>query len=185
MPCTYCFRNNLSSSCRISDKSSRCLACIRRGRPCDGVLVASSLSRILDQQQKLEVEEEEASESLLSLHEQLTQLQSQLALAAGRLSRIRKIRAKVKERGDELFQRGMVELDREDGILPALSSHKSHLATDLRDMGVPNDVHWTALGLGDDFAEVGPLFPSGSGVVDQDAVGGTVQSPPEPSQGAS
>lgn len=40
MPCTFCFRNN--KPCRMAGESSRCSECVRRGRSCDGVLVASS-----------------------------------------------------------------------------------------------------------------------------------------------
>ena len=40
MPCTYCFRKKVS--CRIIQDSSRCQECVKRGRSCDGVLVASS-----------------------------------------------------------------------------------------------------------------------------------------------
>ena len=40
MPCTYCFKNK--KECRFVDGRSRCEHCVRRARPCDGVLVASS-----------------------------------------------------------------------------------------------------------------------------------------------
>lgn len=42
MPCTYCFKHKIE--CRMEDtgRSDRCKECIRRGRSCDGVRVASS-----------------------------------------------------------------------------------------------------------------------------------------------
>ncbi|KNA98266.1 hypothetical protein FOXG_02651 [Fusarium oxysporum f. sp. lycopersici 4287] len=46
MPCTYYFKNK--KECRFNDvkKSSRYLECVRRGRSCNGVRVASTLSRL-------------------------------------------------------------------------------------------------------------------------------------------
>ncbi|KAH7208363.1 hypothetical protein BKA60DRAFT_577882 [Fusarium oxysporum] len=126
MPCTYCFKNK--KECRFDDveKSSRCLECVRRGRSCDGVRVASTLNRLVDQQEKLEAQEEEAGNKVLVLHKELMELQSSLAEAVSRLQRIRKIKKRVKEQGAELFERGMQELDKEDNILPALQSHEEH-----------------------------------------------------------
>lgn len=130
MPCSYCFKNK-KKNCKIAERSSRCEECVSRGQSCDGLLVASSLEKVLAQQRKLDNDEEEASEKLLSLHSELARLQSQLAEAAGSLSRIRKIRRKVKERGADLFERGMQELDAEDEILPALDGHEGCLVDDL------------------------------------------------------
>ena len=42
MPCSYCFRHDLS--CRMAEESSRCSECARRGRSCDGGLVGSCCS---------------------------------------------------------------------------------------------------------------------------------------------
>ncbi|ORY60690.1 uncharacterized protein BCR38DRAFT_349772 [Pseudomassariella vexata] len=162
MPCSFCFQRKLS--CRMIEKSTRCQKCVRRGRSCDGVLVASSLERMLSQQKKLDDEEEEASENLLALHSRLAEIQSELALAAGRLSRIRKIRKRVKNKSSELFERGIAELDKEDDILPALDSHERYM----RSMGVPEDVDWSSFGLGADFSDLGSLIPL-------DAAGGTAQ----------
>ncbi|KNB14691.1 hypothetical protein FOXG_13482 [Fusarium oxysporum f. sp. lycopersici 4287] len=98
MPCTYYFKNK--KECRFDDvkKSSRCLEC----------------------QEKLEAQEEEAGDKVLVLHKELIELQSSLAEAVSRLQWICKIKKRVKERGAELFERGMQELDKEDNILPAL-----------------------------------------------------------------
>ena len=157
MPCTRCFRGNLT--CRMAGKSNRCEECVRQRKSCDGTRVASSLEKLISQQQKLDAEEEEASENLLALHTQLAELQSQLAAAAGRLSRIRKIRSRVKGKSAELFERGMRELDAEDDLVPALDGHEQALVEDLQSIGVPNDVDWSSFGLGLEFESLGPLVP--------------------------
>lgn len=123
------------------------------------------VSKLVEQQKKLEAEEEEAGDAVLVLHTQLAELQSSLATAVSRLARIRKIKKSVKEKGSELFERGMQELDKEDGILPALESHENWVVRDLQSLGVPNEVDWSSLGLGEDFSGLGPLL--GSGVVDE------------------
>lgn len=104
--------------------------------------------RMLDQQKRLEAEEEAAGEALESLQAQLTDLQVKLSEAVNRLSRIRRTKSKMKERGSELVRRGMRELDEEDGVV-----------SDLQHMGVPNDVDWSSLGVGLDFEDLGPLIP--------------------------
>lgn len=163
MPCTYCFKKGLGPKCQMLEGASRCQECVRRARPCDGVLVASSLGKLLAQRKKLDTEEEEANEALVALHTQMVELQSQLSAAVGRLSRIRKIRDRVKDKSSELFRRGMMELDKEDGILSALDSHEHYVVDDIQSLGVPNSIDWSALGLGDEFAAVGPLVPEPSG----------------------
>ena len=159
MPCSFCFKRHLD--CRMSEGVSRCAECVKRGRSCDGTLVASSLTRLLAEQRKLESDEEATGEEVLALHNRLSELQSQLATAVSRLSRIRKIRKKVKERSSELLRRGMQELDKEDGVLPALDAHEQWVTRDLQSFGVPEDVDWSSLGLGD-FSDVGPLVSDGS-----------------------
>jgi hypothetical protein len=116
------------------------------------------LVRRLDQQKQRLEDDEEAAE------QRLVELQSQLSEAVGRLSRIRKIRKRVQNRSAELVERGLAELDKEvsgppPDLLPALAAHEEWMVTDLRDMGVPNDADWSALGLSD-FADVGPLVSS-------------------------
>lgn len=162
MPCTYCFKRKLRCK-MVEEKSNRCQECVRRGRPCDGVLVASSLTRLLDQQKRLEVEEDKAGEALLGLHAQMERLQSQMSDAVARLARIRKIKKRVKDRSAAEFERGMQELDKEDDVLPALESHEQWVVHDLQELGIPNEVDWSSLGLGDGFNDVGPLVPSCAG----------------------
>ncbi|KAF4463893.1 hypothetical protein FALBO_9280 [Fusarium albosuccineum] len=153
MPCTYCFKHKVDCCFDDSGRSDRCKECIRRGRSCD-------VNKLVEQQEKLEAEEEEAGDRVLVLHTQLAELQSSLAEAVSRLQRIRKIKKKVKERGADLFERGMQELDQEDNILPALDSHEDWVVRDLHSLGVPNEVDWSGLGLGDGFGDVGLLVPA-------------------------
>ncbi|KAF6513904.1 hypothetical protein HZS61_007229 [Fusarium oxysporum f. sp. conglutinans] len=109
MPCTRCFR--AGKKCLMSADSACCSECIRSKKSCDGTRVASSLMNLMKQEKKLENDEDEASEDLLKLHEEMAALQSRLALAAGRLSRIRKIRNRVKEKRSEATRRGLQEVD--------------------------------------------------------------------------
>lgn len=151
MPCTRCYR--LKLVCVISETSSRCGNCVKAKKSCDGVLVASTLERVMAQKRSLEREEEEAGEHFDSLNAQMIELQSKLAEAAGRLSRIRKTRKKAEERGEELFRRGMAEADAEVAAEQAA-------VQDLQQLGVPNDVDWSSLGVGLEFADLGPLVPT-------------------------
>jgi len=104
--------------------------------------------KVLDQHKKLEAEEEAAGEALESLQVQLSELQAKLSEAVNRLSRIRRTKSRMKERSEELVRRGMQELDEEDGVV-----------NDLQQLGVPNDVDWPSLGVGLEFADLGPLIP--------------------------
>ncbi|GKU17303.1 unnamed protein product, partial [Fusarium langsethiae] len=121
--------------------------------------------------EKLEAEEEEAGDRVLILHNQLAELQASLAEAVSRLQRIRKIKKKVKERGADLFERGVQELDKEDNVIPALQSHEDWVVSDLQSLVVPNDVDWASLGLGDGFNDVGPLRDSAVGGSSSGVVG--------------
>ncbi|KAH0526272.1 hypothetical protein TsFJ059_009618 [Trichoderma semiorbis] len=151
MPCTRCYRAKLP--CIMSGASSRCGNCVKARKSCDGVLVASSLERVLAQRQALERQEEETGEQVESLNAQMLELQTQLAEALSRLSRIRKTRKKAEERGEELFRRGMEEEDAE------VAAEQSAVH-DLQQLGVPNDVDWSSLGVGLEFADLGPLVPT-------------------------
>ncbi|KZL87392.1 hypothetical protein CI238_13187 [Colletotrichum incanum] len=75
MPYTCCFR--AKTACCFGEGSSRCRSCIKAKKPCDSVL-----------QKEWDKKEEAAGEELLRLHEELARLQSLIATAAGRLSRI-------------------------------------------------------------------------------------------------
>ena len=60
----------------------------------------------------------------------------------------------MRERSDELFQRGMEELDKEDDVVPALNSHERWIENDLNFLGVPFDTNWSEFGFGNEFSEV-------------------------------
>lgn len=90
---------------------------------------------MLDQQKKLEAEEETASEALESLQAQLADLQTKLSEAVNRLSRIRRTKTMINQRIEELVRRGMQELDEEDGV------SQGQGVSDLQRLGVPNDVN--------------------------------------------
>ncbi|EXF84887.1 hypothetical protein CFIO01_13752 [Colletotrichum fioriniae PJ7] len=158
MPCTRCFR--AKRTCRMAEGANTCQGCKNLKRPCDGLVVASSLRRLSDQRQEWEAKEEQASDALLGLHEKLAQIQSEVAEAAGRLARIRAIRRKVKERHVETFARGMQELEGEDDVLPALDAHERWVVNDLQAAGVSNEADWASFGIGDEFASLGPLVSS-------------------------
>ncbi|KAK2773991.1 hypothetical protein CKAH01_13336 [Colletotrichum kahawae] len=155
MPCTRCFR--AKRTCRMAEGAKTCQGCKNLKRPCDGLVVASSLKRLSDQRQEWEAKEEQASDALLGLHEKLARVQAEVAEAAGRLSRIRAIRKKVKERHVETFSRGMQELE-EDDVLPALDAHESGVVGDLQFQGVENNPDWASFGIGEEFADLGPLL---------------------------
>lgn len=126
-----------------------------------GVLAKFVVMSLMKQEKKLENDEDQASEDLLKLHEEMAALQTRLAEAAGRLSRIRKIRNRVKEKRSEATRRGLQEVEQQDTLLTMLDAHESALVEDLQVDHIPNDVDWSALGLGDDFLNASPLFDSG------------------------
>ncbi|KAL3291056.1 hypothetical protein RB213_004781 [Colletotrichum asianum] len=128
MPCTRCFR--AKRTCRMVEGAKTCQGYKNLKRPCDGLVVASSLKRLSDQRQEWEEKEEQASDALLDLHEKLAHVQAEVAKAAGCLSRIRAIQKKVKERHVETFSQGMQELE-EDNVLPALDAHESGVVGNL------------------------------------------------------
>nr|XP_036575832.1 uncharacterized protein CTRU02_14242 [Colletotrichum truncatum]KAF6782465.1 hypothetical protein CTRU02_14242 [Colletotrichum truncatum] len=165
MPCTRCFR--AKRACQFAEGANRCQLCAQHKKPCDGLVVASTLSKLNSQRKEWDEKEEEAGEEVLRIHEELARLQSDMALAVSRLSRIRQIRKKVVERQKETFARGMQELDAEDGLLSVLDAHEAGVVGDLRFLGVPNDPSWSSFGVGEEFADLGPLVgdPAGSSTV--------------------
>jgi hypothetical protein len=109
------------------------------------LLIPLLVNRLITQREKLEKEEEQAENDLLKL-------QQSLATAVGRLSRIRKIRRRIKERIDESVRRGLSGQIEELGdnkaegeamppsqVLPALDSHEFWVENDLRYLGLPDN----------------------------------------------
>nr|XP_036576258.1 uncharacterized protein CTRU02_13793 [Colletotrichum truncatum]KAF6782967.1 hypothetical protein CTRU02_13793 [Colletotrichum truncatum] len=163
MPCTRCFRAKVP--CRFGEKSTRCRTCIEAKKPCDGVLVASTLQKLNSQQKEWDEKEEKAGEELFALHQEFARLQVQIADAAGRLKRIRTVRKMVRERQTEVFERGMQEVDN-DEVLPALDAHERFVVSDLQAVGLGNDPPWSLFGFGDEFVGLGPLVDgAGAGSV--------------------
>lgn len=111
------------------------------------------MNRLIEQQKKLDKETIEAENDLV-------ELQARLSAAVSRLARIRRIREGVKTRSEQLFNRGMDELEKESETLSALDSHENWVVNDLQCLGVPNETDWSSFGIGDDFAGVGQLTTS-------------------------
>ncbi|KAG7153231.1 hypothetical protein HYQ46_000728 [Verticillium longisporum] len=159
MPCTGCFKRHLV--CKTAPGSSRCGECVRRGRSCDGVSVVSALEKALAEQKKREAEIEDAEM-------ELEVLQTKLATALGRLSRLRKMRKAAKIRGEELFARGIRQLDEEDGVLPlcgdnlSLEAQEANVVQDLQEWGASGVVDWSSLGFGEEFSDLGPVPDDGT-----------------------
>jgi cell division protein FtsL len=128
---------------------------------CCIVLTCLPVMTLMKQEKKLENNEDEASEDLLKLHEEMAALQSHLAAAAGRLLRIQKIKNRVREKHSEATHRGLQEIEQQDNLLSILDAHEGALLEDLQVDHVPNNVDWSALGLGDDFLNASPLVDSG------------------------
>jgi hypothetical protein len=124
--------------------------------------------KLISQEKKLDKDEEEAGEDLLKLHEELATLQARMAVAAGRLSRIRKTKNKVKERRTTEFRRGIQGLDGEDKLAEELSRREEAATEELHSLN-PENIDWDSLGLGDfnfdPLSSSGDVGESSSGVV--------------------
>lgn len=105
------------------------------------------VNRLIEQQKKLDREAIEAEDDLI-------ELQAKLSAAVSRLARIRRIRNGVKSKSEELFNRGMDELEKESETLTALDAHEHWVVDDLHCLGVPDEVDWSQFGLGNDFNDV-------------------------------
>jgi hypothetical protein len=171
MPCTWCFRSG--KTCLMSEDSSRCAECVRRGRSCDGMFDVSSckcffpvlpryfsnsstVARANAAHDKVAKEAEEAEGAVLLLQEQMNQ-------AFARLSRLREQKKFLHEKRMEMFRRGMQELDEEDGIEEQRNTQEEVEALGIVEAsgGV---VDWSTV----DFLNLGP------GPADPGSLGGTV-----------
>lgn len=145
MPCSRCCR--LRIPCKVKgDQSNRCSNCIDAKIVCDGAGVASFRSFLLSflsvvvvltflpvmknmrERKKLDDEEERAEEAL--------------ELAMARLARIRKQKRRLKQKGDELFSRGVQSLE-ESGVL----HEESVSISEAHSMGAVDLIDWNAVGL--------------------------------------
>ncbi|KAK4095871.1 hypothetical protein N658DRAFT_502222 [Parathielavia hyrcaniae] len=144
MPCSWCFRRNLA--CRMAAGSSRCSECVRRGRSCDGSSVASALTKLMSEQKRVEEEEADAEETLFVL-------QTQLQTAVGRLARLRRQKRFLKERGSELFRRGVQSLEELEEEDRRLEASEARVTADIQSFGIPDpSTDWSAFSLS--FSEV-------------------------------
>lgn len=114
MPCTPCFRRK--TPCRMAENSSRCAECVRVGRPCDGVLVGSSLERTHAALEKVEVQVDEAEDQLARAQQKALEAHREASEALARLTRLRQQKRFLRDRGNDLFARGMEGLDELDQI---------------------------------------------------------------------
>ena len=105
------------------------------------------MHKLITQEKKLKEDKEKAGEDLLKLHEELAKLQAKMALAAGRLSHLRKTKNKMKEHRVAQFKQGIQGLKGEDHLAEELSHHEATVAEELQSLN-PSGVDWDSLGLG-------------------------------------
>ena len=95
----------------MSDRSSRCARCHKNGKPCDGVLIAGSLERTSKSIQRTEDQIDEAEELLAAAQQKALEAHREATEALARLTRLRKHRRFLRDRGNDLLGRGVAELD--------------------------------------------------------------------------
>lgn len=135
MPCSFCQGRHFR--CEMMEGVSRCKECVRRGRSCDGLLVGSTIRRVVDADDRLKVEEEKTEEKLLAA-------QAALSEAVAKLVRIRKQRASLKTRGVDLARRGAASLDE----LDALEREEAEAAISAQASGAVGVIDWSVLSSG-------------------------------------
>ncbi|KAI0388191.1 hypothetical protein F5Y17DRAFT_453790 [Xylariaceae sp. FL0594] len=171
MPCSRCFKKSLK--CVVSSKSSRCSECVRTGVTCDGPeLTLERVEKWKSDVQRLNREEEEAEKGLEQAKRDLDEAKRGLDEKLVRLARIREQQRLLRKRGDDMAARASHAIDEEDGLLGGPPFVPP----------LPNDFDWSGVDLGSP-SWLGDL--GSSAWVGQGVGGGTAQSPPEPSQGAS
>jgi hypothetical protein len=124
------------------------------------------VEKLMTQRKKLAEEESDVDKKILLLHQQMTQLQSDLSAALGRVQRIRKVRGRIESKARQEIQRGLQELDEEeqsssDQVLSFLEASERHTLEEVQFSGVTPETDLNLLGLGEDFSDLTPLFPSG------------------------
>ncbi|CCF46066.1 hypothetical protein CH063_14938 [Colletotrichum higginsianum] len=85
---------------------------------------------------------------------------NKLSTALGRLSRLRKQKRFLKDRGSELIRRGLQSLDELEAQDREVAEAEARVEQDLVSWGAGEVFDWSSLGVGSDFAELGPLSPS-------------------------
>lgn len=119
MSCSRYSSAGVGDACKYGSRSIRCQRCISLRKSCDGGTVATSrelvlvsirisvnlvflVARLREEYTKYDKEEREAEVALSE--------------ALARLHRVRQLKQNAKERGDEVFHRGMEALDAYDGV---------------------------------------------------------------------
>ncbi|KAH7625127.1 hypothetical protein B0T09DRAFT_68733 [Sordaria sp. MPI-SDFR-AT-0083] len=98
MPCSFCHRNN--RSCIMDPaRSSSCSECIRRKGRCDGVDVGDKLSVALREIRRIEEEEGKLMKQALEIQAKVVRLREQ--------------KLHMQRQQEDLFNRGMVEFEKD------------------------------------------------------------------------
>ncbi|KAL6790174.1 hypothetical protein GGI42DRAFT_219900 [Trichoderma sp. SZMC 28013] len=110
MPCSRCENAGVGEKCKFSTRSIRCQRCNSLKKTCDGGAVANSLARLRRDYVKYDAEEREAADQLAEYQQRATE-------ALAHLQRVCKLKQEVKERGDQVFSRGIEAIDAWDGVV--------------------------------------------------------------------
>ncbi|KAH7232456.1 hypothetical protein B0J15DRAFT_409240 [Fusarium solani] len=159
MPCSRCSSRGVQ--CKMMEGAKKCGLCTRLGRPCDvsGVPL-HCLSRVTEEDKRLEVEEAEAESRLLARREALRQAQREFDASLDALESLRRKRRVLKSQGEAMIHsvpdpsEDFAEVGREAS--EATLDPQSLVHSDVIDWSAIG-VDWASLRLGDDFSDVGLL----------------------------
>ncbi|KAJ4221994.1 hypothetical protein NW757_014435 [Fusarium falciforme] len=166
MPCSRCSFRGVQ--CKMMEGAKKCGLCTRLGRPCDvsGVPL-HCLSRVTEEDKKLEVEEAEAESHFLARREALRRAQREFDASLDALESLRRKRRVLKSQGEAMIH--SVSDPSEESV--EVGREASEATFDLQSL-VHSDVDWSTIGvdwaslrLGDDFADVGLSVPPTGEVV--------------------
>ncbi|KAJ4175730.1 hypothetical protein NW767_015685 [Fusarium falciforme] len=166
MPCSRCSFRGVQ--CKMMKGAKKCGLCTRLGRPCDvsGVPL-HCLSRVTEEDKRLEVEEAEAESHFLARREALRRAQREFDASLDALESLRRKRRVLKSQGEAMIH--SVSDPSEESA--EVGREASEATFDLQSL-VHSDVDWSAIGvdwaslrLGDDFADVGLPVPPTDEVV--------------------
>ncbi|KXJ84803.1 hypothetical protein Micbo1qcDRAFT_110081, partial [Microdochium bolleyi] len=126
MPCSRCHR--LEQTCRAAPtESAKCSGCLRANVQCDGIWVASTLNRVMAEDDRLKVREADAEQALVAAHQSLNE-------SMARLTQLRKQRSELKSKGLDLISRGFSSLDE----LEEVEHAEGQAVGDLLSLGFPD-----------------------------------------------
>lgn len=103
-------------------------------------LGVSVVTRVLAEQKRIEDAEVETEEALLAL-------QTQLQTTVGRLARLRRQKRLLKERGSELFRRGVQSMDELDSENRRVEEEALRVTSHTQSLGAEVPMDWNSLGL--------------------------------------